>query len=225
MQAKEIRDTIETEYAEAGLEIQVFTTGEELGNAINKRPCDILIMDIVLGNAENGINLVREFQETNAFLQTIYVSAYPEYHMDVYETDHIYFISKPIRRDMLSKALSKASQNLKALDNAFLTLGEGQKLTKIHMRDIIMVESVSRKIQIHCSSGLLETYGKLSGILTYLDKRFIQCHQSYIVNMDHIIQYDTSEICLTLNKKAFISQRRKAETRNTITRYLGGKLC
>ena len=78
---------------------------------------DILITDIDLGtDAADGIDMVRDLFPVGSKTQVIYVTGYIEYCTPVYETQHVYFLVKPIRQSTFDDALKKALENLAAQD-------------------------------------------------------------------------------------------------------------
>ena len=74
---------------------------------------DILITDINLGtDAADGIDMVRDLFPAGSGTQVIYATGYIEYCTPVYETQHVYFLVKPIKQSALDDALKKALENL-----------------------------------------------------------------------------------------------------------------
>lgn len=58
------------------------------------------------------------------------------------------------------------------------------RVSTVALRDIIYIEFSVRSATIHTGSQPLRTYEKLSSLQQRVDSRFIQCHKSYLVNMD-----------------------------------------
>lgn len=68
---------------------------------------DILITDINLGtDAADGISTVRDLFPAGSKTQVIYATGYIEYCTPVYETQHVYFLVKPVRQSALDDALN-----------------------------------------------------------------------------------------------------------------------
>ena len=63
-------------------------------------------------------------------------------------------------------------------------------MTKVLYNDILYVESINSKCILHSEAGEAYTvYKTLNTIEKELgDRRFLRCHQSFLVNMDHIKQ-------------------------------------
>jgi DNA-binding LytR/AlgR family response regulator len=71
---------------------------------------DIAVMDIRLGDG-SGIETVKKLFHGRS-TQVIYITSYVEYCTDVYETEHVYFLKKPVDGAMLELALQKAEKKL-----------------------------------------------------------------------------------------------------------------
>ncbi|MBR2956685.1 MAG: LytTR family transcriptional regulator, partial [Clostridia bacterium] len=68
------------------------------------------------------------------------------------------------------------------------------EIINIDYNNIIFVESCNSKCLLHCTSGDTHTvYKRLCDIEDELcDSRFLRCHQSYLINMNHIVYADKS---------------------------------
>ena len=87
----------------------------------------------------------------------------------------------------------------------------------IKLEDILYLEKFRRQIIVHITEGEdVRVYGKFDELLPMLDERFAHPHQSYIINMQHIIRLGSNEVimhrsmkiklgnhCFTKMKKAY----------------------
>lgn len=91
-----------------GFEVHEMASRAELESFVSEgRAIDILITDINLGtDAADGISMVRDLFPTGSKTQVIYATGYIEYCTPVYETQHVYFLVKPIRQSALDDALN-----------------------------------------------------------------------------------------------------------------------
>lgn len=67
-----------------------------------------------------------------------------------------------------------------------IVLGSGRITHILCPEEIIFMEKNLRKIIVHTTDGSLEYYGRFASIIPQLDRRFMCCHRSYIINMDMI---------------------------------------
>lgn len=71
---------------------------------------DIFITDIDLGEGNpSGIELVRRYFPAGSPTKVIYISGHVEFCTSVYQTEHTYFLLKPINQSDFDAALDKAA--------------------------------------------------------------------------------------------------------------------
>lgn len=97
-----------------GFEVHEMASRAELEYFVSEgHAVDILITDINLGtDAADGISMVRDLFPAGSKTQVIYATGYIEYCTPVYETQHVYFLVKPVRQSAFDDALKKALENL-----------------------------------------------------------------------------------------------------------------
>jgi DNA-binding LytR/AlgR family response regulator len=189
------------------LNISTYHTAAALLAAVSSgNTCDILLMDIELGG-ENGIDIVKQLHEKSRGTQVIYATGYDGYHSDVYETEHIYFLQKPIDAEKLERALRRAVTALEDADSHILSLKTGNRFEEVRVDDIIYIESRARKLCIFSVDGNYEVYGTLDAFLAKLGAGFVRCHKSFAVNAVYVRGFDAASI--TLRDGAVIPVSRK----------------
>lgn len=73
----------------------------------------------------------------------------------------------------------------------YFTIRNKGELLRIDCADIIYIESRQRVAVLHTTRKVIEFYAKLTDVLTLLPQHsFLRCHQSYIVNLEHIRELD-----------------------------------
>lgn len=182
--------------------------------------CDVLVADIALGGTENGIQLVKEMFDGQQNVQVIYLTGYVEYCTPVYETDHVYFLLKPIKQADFNKALARAVANLTQQSQNVLSVKSARTITRVPFRRITYLESKLRKIEIHTDDNVLSTYSTIPDIEAELPDTFIRTHMSFIVNLDRVTQLGSDCLVLDNGETVPISKRRKQEVREHFHRTL-----
>lgn len=194
---------------------------------------DVLITDINLGTeGADGIELVRELFPEGTKTQVIYVTGYIEYCTPVYETQHTYFIAKPVRRSYLNDALKKSLENLAEADAAPSQPDEGQLqapsvVLKVRGRSIVValddvefIESARRKVRFHTSTGSIESYCTLAEASESLSEAFFQCHKSFIVNMNRVVEIGKDGILMKSGEVVPVSQKRRRLAKEMLLEHL-----
>lgn len=101
-----------------------------------------------------------------------------------------------------NKLKEDLERTIKNYDNRkkCLTFEYNRVIKKIDFKHIIMIskEKDSKKCEIITTYGEYEIHNTINNILKNLDERFIKINRSTIINIDHIVEYDSSENKLTL---------------------------
>ena len=167
-----------------GCQIERFHSAQDLSAAVSAKRPDIALLDIELG-FDNGISLAKQLFPAGSNTQVIYITGYAEYCTDVYETEHIYFLPKPLKLPELQRSLSKAVERLK-LAPVSLIVRNSSITCKLPLPNIHYIESHVRKLYVYTAEDRYEMGGKLSSLPMAVQCRMIHCHKSFLVNPQHI---------------------------------------
>ena len=222
--AQKLEDQVTTALMGQSARIQTFVSREALEAAIRNGPDpDIALLDIKLPG-DNGIQLARALFPEGSRTQVIFVTGYPEYHTEAYETEHIYFLLKPVEEESLRRALLKAQRRLERLGPSALTLSTRSQTVYIPFAEIRYIESLGTKIAIVQVDKRTEYYGTLSSLEEQLPARFVRCHKSFFVNLDYVERMESGQFALKNGDVVPISQLKRASTRQRFLEYLSKKL-
>jgi DNA-binding LytR/AlgR family response regulator len=217
-----LQDMVEAHPRARELRIDHASSPADLEALLADEPVDILVIDIDLGpNEPNGIEVVQRLFPAGSGTQVIYVTGYVEFCVRAYRTDHVYFLAKPVAQSDFNDALDKALANLENLGSSALAVRCGGVVRLVLPSSISYIESDRRKVCIHAGGKDLETYATLSGLAEQLPDSFIQCHKSFLVNMDHIVEFRKDSLVLHSGEIVPISQKKRKATREAFFRRLG----
>ena len=194
-------------------EITQFSGSSYLISALEKgyRP-DILVLDIVLGEENSGIDVAKEVNRLCPECGIIYLTSYISYASDVYETKHSYFIIKSQLEQRIKTAVEKALPS--ARDRKYLRFSEHYSTQVLPADEVIYLERSLKKTIIYHNSGCrYETYSKPAEILNHIDDTFVQCHKSFFVNMAEVAAMEGDFFLLKNGVRISISRSKKRETR------------
>lgn len=203
-----------------------FGNPKELLDYAANYPVDIIVMDVNLGNY-NGVEIVNQIHRMQPNMQVIFITGDYENRSLVYEANHIYYLDKPVKEELLLRAIHKAINSAEAYQlkaTPQLVIQNQGVQTVINFSDIVYLESKGRILHIYTAEGKLkQTYRSLSSAIALLDERFLHCHKSYVVNMDYIKK--------CINKKTFqmnlgnveipISQTKSNHSYQRFLQYIG----
>lgn len=196
-------------------------TKEELLQAMaDGRSPDIAFMDILFGE-EDGIQVSKELFPRGSRTQVIFITAYAACSAEVCDTNHVMLVQKPVQEETLVRAVSKALGRIDQIQEGdpYLFFKKRSHVERIPIRDIRYLESLGRKVVVHCADRNYEHYTSLATVMKSLPSRFVQCHKSFCVNMEVIAQVKPAELVLDDGTVIRISHARKKETMEALSRF------
>lgn len=182
---------------------------------------DIAFLDILFGE-DNGIELAKNRFPRGSKTQVVFVTAYTFSAAEIYEVDHSYVLRKPVRPEEFQRAVEIAVERLRSLEQReekYLILKIRETMERIPVNSIRYIESMGRKIEIHCQDRAYEQYASLAYIANSLTEDFVQCHKSFYVNIACVRHIEPRCLVLDDGTEIPISQTRKNATREAISRF------
>lgn len=208
------------------LQVQGFLNPAEFIHYVDHKgqELDILLCNIVM-EPYNGIKLMYTVQKSLPNIQIIFASQYKEMVFDAYAVRHVAFIPVPISLRHFKTAMLMAVDNVfSARSRKYLTLSAKGQIIRIDIGDILYLESNLRTLHVQTKDTRLEFIYQLEAVKPFLDRRFLHCHKSFLVNMDYIASLDGVSMCFHLinGQSVPISSRRAAEARREFEAYVPG---
>ena len=178
-------------------EIRKYTSIAELKNTLQNTPKNF---DIMLGE-NNGISFAECLRDTENQIPVIFISSSKEFVFDAYSAEPVGYILKPVSRQKLAEALTRAIRHLIPKS---IIIDTPSRTVSFHIRDITYIEIINKELQIHLQDGTVtKIYKSLSAVREILPKDiFVQCHRCYIVSLYAIRSIRRFEI--TLNNQEII---------------------
>lgn len=202
---------------------------------------DIALMDIQLAQGDpDGISVVKMLFPSSSETQVIYVTGLNNVHSKVYQTSHVSFLPKPVMQADLNEAIDRAFDKISQSMERPLCIHVGHSERLIRPKDIVYVESNNRVVDIHLNKASLSdgaavsliakgddqkdastvtAYLKLSEIAHMLPDRFVQTHQSYLVNLDYVSDLGVKTVTLESGLALPISRSHSLSLRRKFFRY------
>lgn len=163
---------------------------------LKKEPVDLLFLDIQMPKL-NGIDFIKVL---NPAPQVIFTTAYREYAIESYELNVVDYLLKPIAFNRFLMAVNKVmnendsqqqfvgEETTKTKEDQYIFLKADRKMVKVHLKDIIYIESLKDYVRIKTSVGKeVISLQKIS----YLEQKlpedcFMRIHRSFIVPIKKI---------------------------------------
>lgn len=201
-------------------EIDLFSTGTELLAAMEKggyRP-DIAILDIqmpVVGGSAVG-------QRINGCVpacRIIFLTSFLGYATDVYEVRHSYFILKSELHQRIGPALARAMEELGGSAN--ITFRANGDTCTVAAEEVMYLERNLRKVSVVCLRETYVTGSRPEDLMSDVPPgMFVQCHQSYWVNLSHVTAMDGETFTLANDAEIPISRSRRPAAKEAFFAHL-----
>lgn len=201
------------------IDTNVWYTGEglkrylEAGNRL-----DILFLDIELfrmTGIEVGSYIRNQLDDMG--MQIIYISGKASYAQQLFKTQPLDFLVKPISKSQISGVLETAFKIMKRKNEKF-EFRQGKDYYYVQIGDIVYFASQGRKVKIVTPRETYEFYGRLREVAKRLPEDFITIHKSYIVNKEYIFRYTYERVELVNGIILTISPANRKQVRERILR-------
>lgn len=204
------------------LETYVWYTGEKLCETIGGTGLDLLFLDIELVTT-SGIEVGKYIRNKleNHELVIAYISSKSSYAMELFKIRPIDFLIKPIRYEDVAEIIGESLKIYRRNKQIFEYHTKGV-YGKVQYRDIICFSSDNKKVNIMTPSSRIVFNGRLRDILPQLPENFIQIHQSYIINLDHMVSCTYDSVTMSGAVVLNISQPYRKEVRRQIAEFNWG---
>ncbi len=151
---------------------------------------DLVFLDIEMQGL-NGISLTKTIRDISPTTIVILVTNYEHYALDGYKARAFNYLLKPVKIELLKSALQEATKLIKTDD--YFAIEIKKETIFLSFKDILYIESYSRKILYYTQNSIYETNEKFSDVVkAFESKDFYKVHKSYLVNLNYVDKVDKS---------------------------------
>ena len=183
-------------------------------------PNDIVFLDIEMPGVD-GIYVGNKLKEANPKTIILIVTSFAEYLDEAMRFQVFRYLSKPIEKMRLFRNLRDALK-LYNSSNTKIAITTKDGVYPVSTSDIICIEAQMRKVIVHTTSkDYFSTQNMQYWIDALTEPCFFQSHRSFIVNLQHITDFDNSVIHLYDNQfTAYLTRRKYTEFKSNYLLYL-----
>ena len=194
----------------------------ELCSSIDEIPetPDVVFMDIEFGAADGeegsgsgstgeaaGIAAAAEINRRYPDCQVVYLTNYLNYAVDVYETEHVWYLLKEQFEERLPEVMQKIADNEEAARAELVVVTSHGSIESVRCRDILYLERKDRRTVIVTYRQRYEVRDRIPVIMSKLPARgFARCHNSYAVNLDKVSVIQKNSILMKNGDELLISR-------------------
>ena len=201
-----------------------YHSGEEL---LENLPSDvqIFILDIQMGNL-SGMDVAHILRDQGIDAYLFFVTSKIEYALEGYEVHAYSFFRKPLSFVSFKRNILEVCDQIKAKHIKPMIQLKGESTDTYLIEDILYIEVLKHTTTIYTSNEAKsynnEPISQLEERLS--DYHFFRCHKSYLINLNHIVNYTIDTITLDNGDEIPLSKHRKKDFKDTYTLYLGEQL-
>ena len=169
----------------------------------------------------SGICVGKELKKANERIIIFIITSYPEY-LDEAMRFHVFrYLSKPLEQQRFFRNMKDAVDLYNTI-NIKVPIETKQGIHTLLASSIIMIEAQGRKVTVHTTLQDFESVHNMQYWLNMLPKNcFFQTHRSFIVNFEHISDFDHSLVHLADNQfRAYLTKRKYSAFKDAYLLYL-----
>lgn len=194
-----------------------FSDGASLLNDNGEK--DIVFLDIEMPSM-NGIYIGDELQKKNKNTLIFIVSSYSEYLDEAMRFHAFRYLSKPLDKQRLFRNLKDAVDTYHTI-TCKIAVETKDGVFTLPASSIIAVEALERKIIVHTTWQDFHSIHNIQYWYNLLPKNiFFQTHRSYIVNFEHVTNFNHSLVYLDNQLNAYLTRRRYTAFKEAYLLYL-----
>ena len=183
-------------------------------------PIDLLLLDIQMPGATDGMTLARQIREKDPNMGIVFVTNYDDYVFDGYKVAALRYLRKPVQDEALFECLNTAYHQHMLLSQESLILNHQKQQLILRYSDIFYLESRLHHVHTAQAAGPISVRSRLDDYLTRLPSAlFVRCHRSYMVNIARICRLSSTSAVLSNGQTVPISKTHLAAVRSALERY------
>ena len=181
---------------------------------------DMAFLDIYMEDTM-GNQIAHQLRAMGYQGEIVFLTASSDFAIEGYDVDASGYLLKPLDYGKLEMVMDRITRNIAP---STYQIRHRTTVTKLAYHEILYIESNNSKCILHTESGESYTvYKTLNTIEKELgDRRFLRCHQSFLVNMDHIKQIG-KQFLLSNGDYVPIRQRGVKAVRQAYIDYIASK--
>lgn len=203
-------------------EIAVFHSGETLLR--DRQEKDIVFLDIEMPGG-NGIQVGEKLMQQNKKTIIMIISSFEEYLDDAMRFRVYRYLSKPLDPKRFYRNMDDALYTYQSGLSACVPIETPEGTYLCDTEDIIMVETVGRKLVFYTTKGEWSVYGTIQKWLDVLNSdTFYRCHRSTIINLFHVTSLEHDRVILNHGRyEGYVAKRKAPDLKKAWLQFLAKK--
>lgn len=209
-------------HPEFPLKADAFTSPYDLLQAIHGGGgYDIYLLDIIMPRL-NGIDVARKVRERGERSEILFLTTSREYAVEAFVVKASGYLIKPVQKADFEREMLNCIRNLAPNENPAILLKTKEGIRRIHIREIVMIESFNHsRICILSDGKTVETSATLSSLYEQLQKYtcFFLPHRAYVVNLEFVNGLTPTELLMVDGRRVPVSRNIYPKLKEAYMRY------
>jgi DNA-binding LytR/AlgR family response regulator len=222
-----VQEFVRQKQSVCSMSVHEFSSGSDLFLFTKKHGAfDLVILDIIMPGL-SGLELAVKLRAHNDDCRIIFLTSSSDFAVDSYKVKAYYYLLKNSAHAELPVLLGRALDDITKESVSSIVIKEKGQWTRIALSSIQYVESVNHSVVFHLRKNETAVcFSRFSGFLETLlaDKRFVQCHRSFIVNMQHVTGITGKDFILEDGSGVPISRNAYPQIKNEYLDYFFTKM-
>lgn len=175
---------------------------------------DIFFLDIETPD-RSGIETAQHIRTIAEDVPIVFVTNHVQYQMAGYAVHAYHYLLKPLGQEDCAKCLEHAARYARLREGAKLVISQRGKQMILSFADILYVEAMDHECRIVHNRGEVACRMTMHELLQKLPQdSFMQCHRSYLVNVDYVSKVLGTEMILKRDIKVPVSRLYREKIQN-----------
>ena len=170
----------------------------------------------------DGLETARILRSKNVNCTIIFLTFFPQFVYKSFEVGTYRFFRKPLEVEKVNKALD---DYFESFGNSYpLLLKIGRETICVHTSAIVFLEADNKKCYINLVNDRLHSARTMASVADLLPKAvFYKVNRAFIVNFDHVSNYDKEFIYFKNGKSVPVSRKYRAAFKEAFRDYAKGR--
>lgn len=209
-------------------EISSFNSVASLINVLDcEKNFDIYILDVYIGD-EIGTNLAKTLRKRGIQSPIIFLTTSIQHAPESFETDTLRYLIKPLNTEKLYEAMDVAIVQVEKMNERMVKFKTENGVERVAVNNIMCSEAYRHYQYVTFQNGeKIRVRNTVTELFATLSKYggFIRVGNPYIINLRHVKNVSSTEVCLYNDIKIHIPRGRYTEIKNAFWdfQYEGGE--
>lgn len=213
-----------SEETEIELMITEYRNGQELIDNYDTNT-DLIFLDIQM-NKMDGLTAAGKIRKIDSTVGLFFLTSLPQYVWKGYEYGAINYLLKPMKYGRLKMELDRFFSRYQGREEPYISFSNDNGKYKVLYKNLRYVETQKRNVLLHFDDQEQVIYKNMKevALLLELQRQFVRCHASFIVNMAYVKSVENLEAVLTTGERVPISQPKRKEFMAELADFWGDML-